>query len=459
MVQLTSSISRYPARVSLLCYVAAILVGALLLCLPVSWADPNRAVSWVDALFTSTSATCVTGLVVRSTGQDFSVFGQLVILLLIQLGGIGIMTVTTFIMFSWGRGRAGLRERQLLFETLGADPRSDLMWVLRNVLGVTLLFEGAGVALLMVRYLESMSPGLALWHAVFHSVSAFCNAGFALYDDSFVRYQSDALYCLTICGLIISGGLGFPVILDLWRNRTYLRNDYWRRLRLHSKFMLVGTAGLLAFGTGAFLVLERGTILRPLPWYNKLLVAFFHSVTTRTAGFNTVDVASLTNATLCVTILLMAIGAGACSTGGGFKVSTFVTLVIRAVWSVRGRRKVNVFRRTVPEEAFDRAIVTAFLFVVVLVAGLTLLLAFEQSQAPHVESSGLFLDAAFEVTSALGTVGLSTGLTPHLTTAGKFVIIVLMLLGRLGPISVFVALSQQERIQPISLPEEEPLIG
>ncbi|NOX53494.1 MAG: hypothetical protein GXP27_03480 [Planctomycetes bacterium] len=459
MLQLTSSINKYPARMSLLWYVGVILLGSAVLRLPACSANPEKVITWTDALFTSTSATCVTGLVVRSTGHDFSTLGQVVILLLIQLGGIGIMTVTTFIMFSWGEERAGLRERALLFETLGADPGTDLRWVLRNVILMTFSFEGIGFALLAVRNAMDMPLGSALWHALFHSVSAFCNAGFALNDDSFVRYQADPLVSLTLCGLIIAGGLGFPVILDLWRNRRFFRDDYWRRLRLHSKMMLIGTAGLLVFGTLAFLVLERSDVLEELSWRSRLLVAFFHSVTTRTAGFNTVDVASLTNATLCVTMLLMMIGAGACSTGGGFKVSTFVTLVVRAWWSMRGHRQVNVFRRTIPEEAFDRAIVTAFLFAVVLVAGLTSLLALEQASVPHRQTSGIFLDAAFEVTSALGTVGLSTGITPHLTLGGRFVIMALMLLGRLGPISVFVAISRSERVEPIAMPEEQPLIG
>lgn len=425
---------------------------------PVCRGSAERAISPLDAAFTSTSASCVTGLVVRSTEHDFSVVGQVVILLLIQLGGIGIMTVTTFVMFHLG-GRAGLRHRAMISETLGVDTGTDLKWILRNVIFMTFLFEGAGVVLLTIRNLYDQSPLTAIWHALFHSVSAFCNAGFALHDDSLTRYQGDPLVNLTICALIVIGGIGFPVILDLRRNWHGALRERWSRLHLHSKLMLVGTAALLVLGTASFLVLEWDGVLKEMPFWQRLLVAFFHSASCRTAGFNTVEMASLTNAMLFISILLMAIGAGPCSTAGGFKVSTISVLALRAWATFHGYSRVNIARRTIPRETFERATATAMLFSVIAMLALTCLLVIEQSAIPHPQTQGLFLDAAFEVVSALGTVGLSTGMTPHLTTAGRVIVIVLMFVGRLGPFSVFVALSRSERKETIEFPGEEPLIG
>jgi trk system potassium uptake protein TrkH len=223
--------------------------------------------------------------------------------------------------------------------------------------------------------------------------------------------------------------------------------------------MLIGTVMLLAFGMGSFLVLEwRGT-LSEVPYWKRPLVALFHSVTCRTAGFNTVDMARLTNATLFTSILLMMIGAGPGSTAGGFKVSTLGILALRAWASLRGREKINVFRRTIPRDAVIMAMVTAMLFAAVATIALTVLLAFEQSQQPHIESKGLFLDAAFEVISALGTVGLSTGLTGGLNNAGRVIIMLLMFIGRLGPITVFAALSRSEQREAVEFSNEEPLVG
>jgi trk system potassium uptake protein TrkH len=259
--------------------------------------------------------------------------------------------------------------------------------------------------------------------------------------------------------LIITGGIGFPVILDLARNSNGSWPSRWERLTLHSKLMLGGTAVLIALGMISFLVLEWEDALTGMPYWKRPLVALFHSVTCRTAGFNSVDLSSLTNATLFVSILLMMIGAGPGSTAGGIKVTTLAILALRAWASLCGRERVNLFRRTIPRETVIKAIVTAMLFSAIAVVSLTILLAFEQSGQPHVESKGLFLDATFEVVSALGTVGLSTGFTETLSGAGRVIIILLMFIGRLGPITMFAALSRSEQREPIEFSSEEPLIG
>jgi trk system potassium uptake protein TrkH len=458
MVRFSGSIVQYPARVSLGWYLAFIGVGTLLLMLPACRVDQAAPLGWIDAVFAATSATCVTGLTVRSTGFTFSIWGQLVILLLIQLGGIGIMTVTTYATFRFGR-RADLHQRALLADTLGAEATMDLRWVLRNVLRTTLLFESIGFIALAIRFKMDQPLGEALWSAAFHSISAFCNAGFALYDDSLTRYQDDWLVNGIIMLLIVIGGIGFPVLLDLKRKWRGSWRDCWERLALHSKVMLIGTGSLLLLGFVVTYALEYDGVLDGMPWWQKILVSMFYSVTTRTAGFNTVDTASLTNATLFFTVVLMAIGAGPCSAAGGFKVSTFSILVLRAWATFRGRVQVNVFRRTVAASVVERAMATAMLFLVVGVLALTTIVFLEQSALPHIEGESTFLDALFEITSALGTVGLSTGLTTRLSEPGRLILVLLMFMGRLGPISVSLALSSGQRKKLVEYPQEDALIG
>ena len=501
MVQVTGSLVQYPARASFIWYAGFITWGALMLWLPMSGVPGKDPISFLDALFTATSASCVTGLSVRSTPHDFSFFGQAMILVLIQLGGIGIMTVTTFIVFQMG-ARGSLRQRALISATLGAESNSDLKSILRRVLAVTIVIEGIGFLLLAIRnaFDKTLSWQEGLWQALFHSVSAFCNAGFALYDDSLVRYQTDPVVNVVICALIMLGGIGFPVLLDVrknWNAPSWI--DLWDHLQLHSKVMLLGSVVLWLFGMVTFILIEWDGAMDEVPWYYWPMIGMFHSVTCRTAGYNTIDMRALSNATLFIAILLMAIGAGPCSTAGGFKVSTAVTLVLRAWATFRGHTHVNVFRRTIPHDAIEKATATAMLFIVVGTAALTLLLLVEQA-GPRPELSSVpaedeyeeakeeiavakaegesptgerarsealpvrafttsFIDASFEVTSALGTVGLSTGMTPLLSDPGRIIIILCMFFGRLGPISVFAALSREERVDPVEHPAEEPLLG
>jgi trk system potassium uptake protein TrkH len=457
-IQVTGAISKYPARASVAGFLGLIAVGTACLALPVCRKPDAAPLRLIDALFTATSASCVTGLSVRSTGNDFSSLGQLAILAMIQIGGIGIMTITTLVTFQIGR-RGGLRDRAVIAETLGARAHTDLRSVLRRVVLVAGAFEAAGFVVLFAYNLFDLAPGPAAWHALFHSISAFCNAGFGLADDSLCAYRGSPIVNLTICALIIAGGIGFPVMLDLQRSWRGSWRQMWHHLHLHSKVMLIGTVALLLSGTILFAVLEWDGVLEPLPLGEKLQVAFFQSVTCRTAGFNTVPIGALTNATLFIMILLMLIGAGPCSTAGGFKVSTLSALVMRAWSAFRGSEATNAFRRTVPEAVFVRANATAMLFLVVAASGLTVLLAVEQSYAGSSDTRGMYLEAAFEVASALGTVGLSTGLTANLTDAGKVVIMLLMFMGRLGPISVFAALSWEGPEQHLTYPYEEPLVG
>lgn len=458
MPKITGSVTKYPARMSLLCYLMFMVLGAILLYQPFCHRPGSEPISAINSLFTATSAVCVTGLTVVSTQNDFSMWGQLVILVMAQVGGIGIMTITTFVLFRLGR-RQTLRQRAVVTEIAGSDEISDLRRILWSVIVMTFVLEAAGALMLWISLVPAMPAGEALWSAIFHSVSAFCNAGFSLYDDSLTRFQRNHLLLLTVSALIIIGGLGFPVMLDV-RNSLYAaRGSRWTRLHLHSKIMLVGTAALLLLGFVVILWLEWNGVLKDRPLAQKFLLAFFHSVTPRTAGFNAVNMGTLSNATLFFTMLLMFVGGGAGSTAGGYKVSTLVILCLRAWSTFRGFSRVNVFRRTIPREVIERALVTVMLFAGVATLGLTLLLIIEQSSQPREDAQGLFLDAAFEVVSALGTVGLSTGLTENLTSYGKWIVICLMLMGRLGPISIFVAVSGSQRKEAFEYPSEEPLIG
>jgi trk system potassium uptake protein TrkH len=455
--QFAGSLVSYPARISFYAYCGVILIGTALLLLPIAREPEQPPISAVDALFTATSACCVTGLTVRSTVHDFSAFGEGVILVLMQLGGLGIMTITTLLAFQLG-GQASMRQRVLLVEALGIRSGVDLRWLAGAVAFVVLTMEIVGFVLLSVASWGTAPPLTVLWHSAFHSVSAFCNAGFALSETSFMQQAGNVPINLVLCSLIIVGGLGFPVIFDIY-SRLKAREPLWVRLSTHSKLMLVGTAGLLLYGMTTFWLLEwNEPTLADEPLLSKLLMGLFHSTTCRTAGFNTVNYGSLADATLFLTIILMAVGAGPCSTGGGFKVSTFMTLLVRGWSSFRGCEHANFFRRTIPPSAVERAAVTALLFAVLGIAALVALLVVEHS-ADVSERPRWFLESLFECISALGTVGLSTGITPLLSNPGKIILVGLMLLGRLGPISVALALSWEKRPYQTEYLEEGPLVG
>lgn len=456
MIQLTGSLVSYPARISLAVYTLTILLGGFVLTLPASRAPGREPISAVDALFTATSACCVTGLTVRSTLHDFSPFGQGVILLLIQAGGLGIMTITTLVAFQMG-GQATLRQRALIAETMGVKSGRDLRWVPLAVIATVLAAETIGFGLLCAATWNPADPLGGIWRSLFHSVSAFCNAGFALGDDNLIPDAGNAPVVAVICGLIIVGGIGFPVIFDVL-SRLRQGQDFWLRLQLHSKVMLLGTALLLALGAGSFMALEWEKSLTADSLSLRLLKGVFHSTTCRTAGFNSVDYAGLTSATLFLTILLMAIGAGPCSTAGGFKVSTLMTIAIRAWASFRGQHLANFGHRTIPDAAVQRASAAALLFATVAIAALVSLLVVEADSSLSARPRW-FLEALFECISALGTVGLSTGITASLSDAGKLLIVALMLIGRLGPVGAAAALARERAGYQPAYPEEEPLIG
>jgi len=427
-------------------FLGVIALGTLLLALPVS-SKAGHFTPFVDALFTATSAVCVTGLVVVDTGTYWSLFGQIVILALIQIGGFGFMTSATLLLMALGR-RIGLRERLLIRESMGLDKLAGLIRLVKRIAIFSLLAEGVGAVLFLVRFSGEGSLGLALWKSVFHAVSAFNNAGFDIFGNfrSLLDYQQDPLVVLVTAALVLLGGISFLVVADVARARRFAR------LCLDSKLVLTTSLGLLVVGTIAIMLIEYSNpaTLGSLPFPQKLLSAFFQSVTPRTAGFTTVDVGRIADYSLFFTILLMFVGGASGSTAGGIKVNTFGMLVA-TIWSLlRGREHAGAHGREFASQQVNRALAVVMLslaFVTVVVFLLTVTEVFS------------FLSLLFETVSAFGTVGLSTGITPELSLAGRLIVTVTMFAGRLGPLALVLSLIQRQRATTLRYPQENVRIG
>lgn len=440
-----------PARSLVLSFLAVILLGTLLLLLPV--ASSGRPLPLLSALFTSVSAVCITGLSVLDIGRDLSLFGQMVTLALFQIGGIGIITFSLVLFGQMGRSLS-FRGRELLQTTFLHTPRQDFFRVLRFVVAGTFAIEAAGALLLFLRFLADAPPARALLQAVYHSVSAFNNCGFSLFADSLMAYRDDWLVNLVILPLVVLGGIGFIVmyeVLNRWRGQR-------RRLSLHAKVVLLTTAALIAGGALLFYLFESGNVLKGAGGSGRFLAPLFQSVTARTCGFNTVDIAALSNATLMVLMVLMFIGASPGSTGGGIKTSSFALLMLVIVNRLRGRDGVTLFHRTVPAEILNRtiAIVIAAALSVLVVASV-LLLAADAPAGGVAASRGLFVEYFFETLSAFGTVGLSLGVTPELNSIQKLAVIFLMFVGRVGPLTLAYAWSAPKR--GLVYAEESVMVG
>lgn len=432
-------------------FAGLITVGTILLMLPL--ATHGESLSLVDALFTATSATCVTGLIVVDTGAKFTLFGQLVILGLIQLGGLGIMTYSTFFLYLLG-SRLTLSSLDILQESYSQMPIDNLRGLLKTIFLATISIEMVGALFLTLRFLSDMPLQKSIYFGIFHSISAFCNAGFALFPDSFISYKGDLVINLSLFLLIIMGGLGFIVIFELWHQRSFK----WEKISLHSRLVLTVTTLLILGGSLLFFLLEYQNTIKHLPWGSKILVSFFQSITPRTAGFNTIDISLLSNPTLFVLIILMIIGASPGSCGGGIKTTTFAIIVSFITSRFRNRENVNLFFRGVPSHIVSKAISILFFTLVLIILGTTLLLISELAEVSHQESRGMFLDLLFEVTSAFGTVGLSTGSTANLTPLGRVIIVLLMFVGRLGPLTIALAIGKKDKIH-YKYAEENVLVG
>lgn len=438
---------RHPAQYVVAAFVGASFVGGLLLWLPLA-TEPGERTSFVTAMFTATSAVCVTGLAVVDTGQHWSTFGELVILALIQVGGFGIIALSSLLVAVLAR-RLGLRHRLIAVAETGALDMSDVRRLLLRIARLTLIVEIAVAALLAVRFatMYDHSVHRAAYLGLFHSISAFNNAGFSLFPTSLVGFERDPFILGVIAVAIVIGGLGLPVWAQIGRHR--LRGHAYS---LHAKLTLTTGAALIVVGWALFAWFEwtNTATLGHLGWWDSMSNALFHSITPRTAGFNSVDVASLREPSRLLTESLMFIGGGSGSAAGGIKLTTFAVLGW-VIWAeVRGDPDVVVFERRIPQTAQRQALTVALLAVGVVIASTMLLLATAGLQRA---------DVMFEVVSALATVGLSADLTPQLPVPSQVVIIGLMILGRVGPITLFAALVLRQRDRLYRHPEERPIIG
>ena len=455
---ISQTIKRSLLRISpqlslLLSFLLIIIIGTILLALPYSTNEGHS--SFVNALFTATSATCVTGLIVVDTGTYWTPFGQGVILALIQLGGLGIMTFSMFFAYLIA-GRLSVHSRKLMEHSLVSPRTPRLGRLLLLIILLTFLIELIGAIVLTFRFLQDFHFSKAVYVALFHSISSFCNAGFSLFSDSLVGYQNDAVINITVMILIILGGLGFWVLLDV-RN-MFKRKRLFGTTSLHTKIALAMSFALIVFGFVALLLFEWNKGFTDLPLRSKLLASAFQAVTPRTAGFNTLDINSLTNSSLFLLLFLMLVGASPGSCGGGMKTTTFAVILAMIRSRVRNQKQITVFNRGIPEETISRAIGITFFALLAVFLFTMLLLITEHPQGVQTGNRHLFLKVIFEVFSALGTVGLSMGLTSVLSTAGKIIITILMLAGRIGPVTLALAIAGQRSLN-IRLAEENFWVG
>ena len=438
---------RHPAQLIVMGFLLAIVAGTGLLMLPLAKNGPGGA-SLLEALFTATSAVCVTGLITVDTPVFWSGFGQAVILALIQVGGFGVMSFGALLGVLTAR-RLGLRSRMLAAAESKSTGFGDVRRVLLGVLVVTLAVETVLAIMLMLRFMVAYgyTPAEALWNGVFHSISAFNNAGFALYSDNLMGFVSDPWICLPIAGAVIIGGLGFPVLFEL--RRQYQRPIHWS---MHTKLVLVGSAILLAGGT-AFLTAAEWTnpaTLGGLPPQDRLLGGFFQSVITRTAGFNSIDIAQMHPVSWLGMDILMFIGGGPAGTAGGLKITTFAVLFFILTTELRGGTAVNIFGKRLSRAVHRQAITVVLLAIALVVASTMFLMLITDFGQERI---------LFEVVSAFATVGLSTGITAGMPPAGQVVLILLMFIGRLGPVTLGTALALRSRPILYEYPKERPLIG
>ena len=423
-------------------YLALILIGAVVLSLPISVTTPT---TFSDALFTATSAVTVTGLSVVDTGTNFTLFGQVAILIMVQLGGLGLMTFAALVLSVLGLP-IGLSHHTYLREDLSQTSLDRLVGLVKTILRVVLICELIGAALLLLVFVPEFGLIKGLWFSVFHSVSAFNNAGFSLMPDSLTHWATNPVVNLVIPGLLVIGGIGFSVISDMSQHRT------WQRLSMHSKIMLSGTAILTIWSVAVFAILEwnnPGTLGAYPNIFDKLQISWFQGLTTRTAGFNTIDIGAIHDTTALMFVLLMVIGAGSTSTAGGIKVTTFIVLILATIAFFKRHNQLHAFGRSIGLEEVMKVLALTMISIFVIMLGIFLI---------TISHDGDFLDLVFEVTSAFGTVGLSRGTTGELDTAGRIIIGVIMFIGRVGPLTLGFFLAR--RVPPrISYPASQVYLG
>lgn len=429
-------------------FATIILVGTILLMLPIS-SKTGVSIGFVNALFTAASATCVTGLVVFDTWSQFTFFGQLIILILIQTGGLGFMTIA--ILFSMVLGkRIGLRERSYVMEAVSSMQISGVVRLVKHIIMGTLIVEIIGATILSIKFYPIFGLSKGIWFGIFHSVSAFCNAGFDLMGtlepySSLTHFSTDLVVNLVVMSLIVIGGIGFIVWDDLFTKKLN-----YRKYKLHTKVVLTSTVILILVSFILFMIVERDNVLDGLSMGDRVLASMFHSITPRTAGFNTIDTANLTEASSFLTMILMFIGASPGSTGGGIKITTFVILIMAIVTYFKKQEDVNIYGRRINLSVVKRSFFSSAYYIILIVLGTFLILVIQPLPIK---------DILFEVFSAIGTVGLTMGVTRELNSLSRIVLVILMYSGRVGSLTIFMAVTEKKVIKKVRNPEEKVIIG
>lgn len=442
-----ASLKFHPSQTLMMSFLLVITIGSALLMLPKA-TNSDVTISFADALFTATSATCVTGLTVVDTATYFTATGKLIILVLIQIGGLGIMTLSSFLALFFGQG-VGIRERVVLHQMMNIDKIGMISTALRNAVILTFSIEAIGTILLMFFWADQGWTTMQLIeNSVFHSISAFCNAGFSTFSDNLISYKNDVGVLMTISSLVVLGGLGFIVILDILGTKGHLKKvRRLSHLSIQSRIVLIISGILLILGFALLSILDNYE-----SGWKRILTAFFNSVTARTAGFNTIDFATLNNSSLLIIMVLMFIGASPGSTGGGIKTTTLGILWASIGAIITGQNRIVIFKRRIPFLVLNRALVV-FAFSVMAIVNASFLLSITEN-AP-------IIDIIFESVSAFSTVGLSRGLTPDLSIYGKMVIIATMFIGRLGALTLAFAITAPTELPPVKIeyPSETVMIG
>ena len=451
-------------RLVVLSFLLVLLAGSLLLYLPFSKGAGAPRAQYIDCLFTAVSATCVTGLVTVTTATQWSLFGQIIILTMIQIGGLSFITLFTFVVVNAGK-KVNMRRRMLVQASLNQNSIQGMVRIVKLSIKGTLVFEGLGAVILFLFFWlsQGISPAKAAYWGIFHSISSFCNAGFdVIGSTSLASYVSSPIINITVMALIITGGIGFTVWKDVGgvAKQALLKEPGKRaRLSVHSKLALISTAFLLVFGALYFFATEyhNPSTLGELSLGSKIWASLFQSVTTRTAGYYSIDQKALTESSKFISSILMLIGGSPGGTAGGMKTVTIAVVVASIRATLKGRKDIDIFKRRIPWQALQKAITVIGLMLVLWFSAATILEFTETSST----FSFTFIDILYEVASGLGTVGLTTGITPYLSPVGKILIMLCMFIGRLGPISIAVSLQRKMHAseEGIHYPEEDVLIG
>lgn len=436
-------------RLIALGYISIIIIGTLLLMLPIS-SRSGESAGFVPALFTAVSSSCVTGLVVLDTATSWSVFGQAVIIILIQIGGLGFMTIATMFSMLLKR-KMGLREREIMVESINTEHIGGITKLTKKIVIGTAIFEGIGAVLFATRFIPEFGVAKGIWYSVFHSISAFCNAGFDLMGikepySSLVSFSDDAVVILTASMLVITGGIGFLVWDDISKKKLK-----FRRYQLHTKIVLTVTAILLVVPCILFFIFERNFTNAGLGFGESLLNAVFDSVTARTAGFNSTDTAALAPASKILTVFLMFIGGSPGSTAGGIKTTTLAVIAISTFNGITRRQSKGIFGRRLEKDAIHKASSVVFTNMSLAIFGIIAILT--------IQPDFVISDVIFECVSAIGTVGMTTGITRDLETASRLIIAFLMFCGRVGSVSFALALMEKKAAPPVKNPREKITIG